>query len=245
VTGVAIPAPGGYNIQGTWDYASGCDVATHFLGACLVTNPETKTPAGVLIALFDRADYTIVDNWNVFGMQGTGSKRVVIEQKFVPESHVLHWVDGKLKGVRHQPGHALHANRLYHGPIVPLLISAVAAVCVGAARGALDIYEESLIDTAEAALLHMAGEYMQLGVDASEDDGRRLFSIEQHCVRMAWEAVELMFQTAGSSAATNSAPLGRYFRNLAVVRTHLTLQLEHTAANLARTHFGLPALSRL
>jgi 3-hydroxy-9,10-secoandrosta-1,3,5(10)-triene-9,17-dione monooxygenase len=62
---------------------------------------------------------------------------------------------------------------------------------------------------------------------------------------MAWEAVELMFRTAGSSSATRSALLGRYFRNLAVIRTHVTLQLDHTAVNAARLHFDLPPVSRL
>jgi Acyl-CoA dehydrogenase, C-terminal domain len=64
-------------------------------------------------------------------------------------------------------------------------------------------------------------------------------------MRLTWEAVELMFRTAGTSSARKSAPLGRYFRNLAVVRTHLTLQSDHTAGNAARLHFGFPPLSRL
>ena len=93
--------------------------------------------------------------------------------------------------MRDQPGHALHPNPMYHGWLAPLLISEVAAVSVGAARGALDIYEEilsnkktnfppfharsreaefqqhfgeaqALIDTAEAALLKMTADYMDL-----------------------------------------------------------------------------------
>ena len=74
---------------------------------------------------------------------------------------------------------------------------------------------------------------------------RRLLMIEQQCVRMAWEAMELMFRTAGSSSAASSAPLGRYFRNLAVIRTHITLQIDRTAVNAARLHFGMPAASPL
>ena len=73
---------------------------------------------------------------------------------------------------------------------------------------------------------------------------RRLILIEQQVIRLAWDAVELMFRTAGTSAAAKSSPLGRALRNLAVIRTHVTLQLDHTATNAGRLHFGLPSLSR-
>ena len=76
----------------------------------------------------------------------------------------------------------------------------------------------------------------------SDEAERKLLLIEQQCVRMAWDAVELMFRTEGSSSAAKSSVLGRYFRNLAVIRTHITLQLSHTSGNYARLHFGLPAL---
>jgi|RhiMetdeSRZDD1v2_1073273.scaffolds.fasta_scaffold10227_4 3-hydroxy-9,10-secoandrosta-1,3,5(10)-triene-9,17-dione monooxygenase len=280
-TGIAAPTADGYRVSGAWDYASGCDTATHFLGASLIQEAGAKVPKGMILALFDRADYEVVDNWNVIGMQGTGSRRVVVKERFVPEHRVFYWTDAQGAPVRRQPGHNLYRNGLYHGPIVPLLISEVASVCVGTARGALDIYEEilrskrvtyppfqyrfqesefqrhfgeaqSLVDTAEAALLKMGADYMEHGrrhvedgVEISEEAERRLLLIEQQCVRLTWEAVELMFRTAGTSSATKSAPLGRYFRNLAVVRTHLTLQSDHTAGNAARLHFGFPPLSRL
>ena len=108
---------------------------------------------------------------------------------------------------------------------------------------------QSLVDTAEAALLQMGANYMEHsrraledGVPFTDELERRLLMIEQQCVRLAWEAMELMFRTAGSASAAKTSVLGRYFRNLAVIRTHITLQLDHTAGNAARLHFGLPAL---
>ena len=110
----------------------------------------------------------------------------------------------------------------------------------------------ALVDTAEAALFQMASDYIECtrreaeeGVPFSEEQDRRFLQIEQQCVRLCWEAVDLMFRTSGTSAAASTAPLGRYFRNLAVIRTHVTTQSNHTAVNSARLHFGLPALSRL
>ena len=279
-TGVGVPSDGGYRVKGAWDYASGCDLATHFFGSTMVHDPETKAPLGNAWILFDRDQFKIVDNWNVIGMQGTGSRRVVIEDAFVSADRALWFLDGQGRPIRDQPGHALHPNPMYHGWLAPLLISEVAAVSVGAARGALDIYGEiltnkktnfppfharsheaefqqhfgeaqALIDTAEAALLKLTADYMDLarhhvesGTPLDEEMERRLILMEQHVIRLVWDAVELMFRTSGTSAASKSSPLGRALRNLAVIRTHVTLQLDHTAANAGRLHFGLPPLSR-
>jgi 3-hydroxy-9,10-secoandrosta-1,3,5(10)-triene-9,17-dione monooxygenase len=277
-TGSAVPADGGFKVKGTWDYSSGCDVGTHFLGMTLVTSPESPAPLGTAWVLFDRDQYRIIDNWDVIGMQGTGSRRVVVEELFVPAHRVMPWTDSQGQMIQDCPGRAIHRNPMYHGRIVPVLISEVTSVAVGAARGALDIYDEilrrkrrafppfepffelpefqrhfgqaqSLVDTAEAALPKIGADYMERarraleeGIPFTDQAERRLLMIEQQCVRLAWDAVELMFRTAGSSSASKLSPLGRYFRDLAVIRTHITLQLDHTAGNTARLHFGLPAL---
>ena len=91
--GAAIPVPGGYMAKGTWDYCSGCDIATHFLGAVMVIDPATKAPQAYAYALVDRKDFTIIDNWNMLGMQGTGSRRVVVEEMTLPSHRVLAFGD--------------------------------------------------------------------------------------------------------------------------------------------------------
>ena len=280
-TGIAVPVDGGYRIKGAWDYSSGCELATHFLGLTMIQDPNSSTPLGVMMALFDRDQYQIVDNWHVFGMQGTSSRRVVVEEIFLPAHRALMFATAAGETIHPRPGSLLHKNPFYRGRITSMLVSELVAVCVGIGRGALDIYEEilnnktanfapfrkrsqepefqrhygearSLVDTAEAALLQMASDYIgcagreaEQGVPFSEEQDRRFLQIEQQCVRLCWEAVDLMFRTSGTSAAAKTAMLGRYFRNLAVIRTHITTQWNHTAVNSARLHFGLPALSRL
>ena len=44
---------------------------------------------GSLWLLIDRADFEIVDNWDVIGLRGTGSKRVVCEEVHVPEHRCI------------------------------------------------------------------------------------------------------------------------------------------------------------
>jgi 3-hydroxy-9,10-secoandrosta-1,3,5(10)-triene-9,17-dione monooxygenase len=83
------------------------------------------------------------------------------------------------------------------------------------------------------------------GSPAGLEDQRRFQRVSQQCMELAWDAMDLMFRTAGSSAAKKSSPLARYFRNLAVIRTHITVQFHHTSTNAGRLHFGLPPLSTL
>jgi 3-hydroxy-9,10-secoandrosta-1,3,5(10)-triene-9,17-dione monooxygenase len=279
--GMAIPAEGGFRVKGTWDYSSGCELATHFIGSCMVDGANDAAPGYGVFVLFDRDQYRIVDNWHVIGMQGTSSRRVIVDEIVVPAYRALAIMDAQGQYIHPRPGSLIHANPFYRGPITSLLVSEVGAVAVGIGRGALDIYEDilrskktnfppfharaeeieyerhfgeaqSLVDTAEAALLKMAADYMEFtrrdaedGIPFSDEDDRRFLQIEQQCVRLCFESVDLMLRTSGTSSAAKTAPLGRYFRNLAVIRTHITMQREHTATNTGRLHFGLPPLSRL
>jgi len=278
--GVAIPTPDGYRISGTWDYASGCDVATHFLGATMILDAETRQPQSYGYVLLDAAMYTIVDNWNVVGMQGTGSKRIVAAEQVVPFHRVQQFADATMTMNANQPGRRMHVNPLFHGPIVPLLLTELGSVAVGTARGALDLYDEllrnrkspmppflpafesdqhqhhfghaqGLIDTAEAALLQLGLDYMQMGEQALRglppglEEQRRYQRIIQNVLELSWNAVDLIFRSSGSSVARQGSMLARSFKNLAVIRTHVTMQDHTTSINAGRLHFGLAPLSAL
>jgi 3-hydroxy-9,10-secoandrosta-1,3,5(10)-triene-9,17-dione monooxygenase len=133
----AAPVDGGYRLTGAWDYVSGCDSATHFvLGAELPDGEE-------ITVIADAGACSIIDNWDVLGLRGTGSRRVVAEEAFVPAHRKL----GSFFEMdsRAAPGRRVHANPLYAaGGLFSLLFSEITATAVGTARGALDVYEETL-----------------------------------------------------------------------------------------------------
>ena len=277
-TALAVPADGGFRIKGYWDYASGCDIATHFIGVALMQD-EAGKPHRQMLLLFDRKDFSIADNWQMFGMQGTGSRRVVVENEiFVPQHRTIFWelLDGHRAPWPVPTG---LGNPMYHGRVTSFLIGEATAVAVGIARGALDLYEDllktkstpfppfsarrenyefqeyfgkahALVDTAEAALLKFGQDFVEVcgrhvadGVSFSGEVERRFLILLQQCVNLTWEAVDLLFSTAGTTVARRDSKLGRHFRDLAVLRTHVTLQQGRTALNFARIHFGLPPSS--
>src|SRR5262249_32711643 len=136
--GDALPVDGGYVVDGAWDYASGCDHATHFMGSAIVRGSD---PPHLLWLLIDRADFTIVDNCDVIALRGTGSKRVVCEQVFVPDHRTITAVGTTADP---WPGWGTHENPLYAGGLFSLLFFELAAIAIGVARGAIDEYEDVL-----------------------------------------------------------------------------------------------------
>lgn len=266
--GIGIAVAGGYRVSGGWNYASGCAQATHILLAFAIPDAAPGS-APLRMGLFDRRDFVIERNWDVIGMQGTGSDRVVLENVFIPDHRTKPYppVSPEI------PAEIYGGSPLFHGPARPFIITESASVIVGAAEGALDLYEETfarkatgptgaarvdlaeyqfnfgrcraLVDTAKAALLHTAAEYMEIarktaetGEPCTDDMARRLTLVILQAVHLAHEAVDIIFRTAGSSASKKDSALGRYWRNVGVLRGHLAHQSDSAAINYGRTHFG-------
>ncbi len=145
--GTLMPVEGGYLFRGTWDYCSGVPYCTHFIGGALIKR-EGQPPV-VGHAVVPRSAITIIDDWGgdkVLGMRASGSNSVRVEETFVPEHHVGYLSPG-LAGtpesmVDGTAGTRLHGNPMYLGRLAgPFHITLVMPV-VGAARAALDEYEE-------------------------------------------------------------------------------------------------------
>jgi 3-hydroxy-9,10-secoandrosta-1,3,5(10)-triene-9,17-dione monooxygenase len=274
----AVPQPaqkvdGGYQVSGWWDYSSGCDIATNFIASIVTFTPDGELDDTRWVVV-RRDQFEIIDNWDTLGMRGTGSRRVVIDDVFVPERHTIP-SPNPFRAVPDFPGRDLHPSPMFRGPLASLLISEPAAVCVGIAYAAIDEYIEVLttkhqwgpatplrkdvgvfqrllgeatayVDTAEAALRRLAQMWTEhaerateTGVPASDEVDRRLILVEQQIIELASKAVELVFRTSGSSASNKGQKIERYFRDLNMVRTHVTLQSERTWENVGRLRLGM------
>ncbi|HLZ72023.1 MAG TPA: oxidoreductase [Dehalococcoidia bacterium] len=273
--GSAEPAEGGLRINGAWDYATGCDVATHFMATVARRGADAAAPPETLSALIDREDFTIVENWEMLGMRGTGSHRVVVTDRVIPlyrtarSERALPTAEAPRSAVR------IHDNPLYASPSGNVLMAEIAAVAIGTGLCALDSYEwllrerttrgpspvrraesaefqrhfgqaQALLNTARAALLGCTQEYMAFCRQAVEEEApfslersQGIVLVEQQCTRLAGEAVDLLLHTAGSSAARPGTVLERCFRDMATLRTHISLQFDTLFEAFARTHLGI------
>ncbi len=123
----------------------------------------------------------------------------------------------------------------------------------GGARADLAEYQlnfgrcRALVDTARAALLQTAADFtaaahrtQETGEACPDDDVRRMVLVLLQSIHLAHEAVDIIFRTAGSSASRKDSMIGRYWRNVGVLRGHLAHQSDSAAVNYGRTHFGRP-----
>lgn len=143
--GTITPAPGGYRITGTWSYASGIPVSTHFAGNVLMMRegapPEMKT------FFVPKSEVTVLDDWGggaALGMQGSGSNSVKLENVFVPESHIVggdHLFGGDIDWANGTHGTRLHGNPLYLGVFGGWYHLCFTAIMVGAAQAAIDEFD--------------------------------------------------------------------------------------------------------
>ena len=131
---------GGYMLSGHWGFSSGskhCQWA--FLGGMVppATPGEAHDYRTFLVPL---GDYRIVDNWDVSGLQGTGSNDIVIDEPvFVPEHRTHRSMDG-FSG--ENPGCAVNTSPLFTLPFGQIFTRAVACSSIGALQGVVNSYIE-------------------------------------------------------------------------------------------------------
>jgi 3-hydroxy-9,10-secoandrosta-1,3,5(10)-triene-9,17-dione monooxygenase len=135
-TGKVVRVDGGFRISGRWSFSSGCDHCSWvFLGGFVPVAAGEKPDMRTF--LLGRADYRIEDNWHVAGLQGTGSKDIVVEDAFVPEHRTHRLIDGYLGK---SPGNAVNPAALFRVPFGQLFVRSVSTSAIGIAQGCLDAY---------------------------------------------------------------------------------------------------------
>jgi len=141
-TGKAVPVDGGYRVTGKWSFCSGID-HSDWLIVGAVTAADAESAPSLHILLLPKSDVDVIDDWDVCGLVGTGSKSVAISDKFVPDSRVLR-NDDVMAG--RTPGGAAHSSPLYRSSIWPLFGFSILAPATGIVRGA---YEALIAEATE------------------------------------------------------------------------------------------------
>ena len=131
---------GSFRLSGRWSFSSGsehCQWA--FLGAVVPAPEAPFDMANYRTFLVPISDYEIVHNWDVVGLQGTGSHDIVVDDVFVPEHRTHKSMDGFLCK---NPGNAVNDAPLYHMPFMQVFVRAVCTATLGACEGALEAFIE-------------------------------------------------------------------------------------------------------
>lgn len=126
---------GGFRLSGRWGFSSGSQHCGWVLLGALAPPAEPGGPPDMRTFLLPRADYRIEDNWDVFGLQGTGSHDVVVEGAFVPEHRTHRAADGFLCT---NPGQAENTAPLFALPWAQIFVRLVSTAALGGARAAVN-----------------------------------------------------------------------------------------------------------
>ena len=165
----AVAVDGGYRINGTWSFASGCRHATWLGGYCPIQEPDGKPrrrPDGTAdgrTMLFPAGQATIVDVWHVTGLRGTGSDAFTVTDLFVPREHSVSRDD---PAERRQPG------PLYCFPSGSLYASGFSGVAMGLARSSLDAFIELARDKEPRSSKRLVRDSALIQFQVAEAEGK-------------------------------------------------------------------------
>ncbi len=82
--GLATPAAGGWRVSGRWPFASGSAHSSWLLAGFRIVRDDEPGPEHMIMAC-PVEDAQFIDNWQVMGLKGTGSRDFALTDYFVPE----------------------------------------------------------------------------------------------------------------------------------------------------------------
>jgi indole-3-acetate monooxygenase len=248
--GKAQKVNGGYRINGTWPFNSGCQHATVFAFTGHVVDEKGKIvvrPNGLpemRIFWLPASQGKVLDTWYSTGLRGSGSHDVALNDIFVPEARTANFPDIE----SHQRG------PLYDHPYTFAYVAS--ATALGIARHAIDAFIE-IATHREITIAALEGQkvllrmspHVQVAVAQAEGLVRSARSLVYEVVSEIWatlvrgeplsqqlranfvvaqtnahrsctQAVDLLYRTNGGSSVYARCPLDRCFRNMHTINQH-------------------------
>lgn len=268
-SGKIAPASGGVTLSGKWSFCSGVDNAQWMILGAFAGMVGTDPPIpDIRYLLLPRADCKIIDDWNVLGLRGTGSKTVIVENVFVPNHRMVKNED-LVNGTA--PGSEVHESPLYRAPVWAVFPFCISSPANGMARGAFECYigemksRASAFDhsplakkptiqlrLAEAGALIDAGgllykrsltetiDMIMKGETLPLEHRIRSRRDQGYSISMARRAAELLLGAEGGKGLYEANHVQRAFRDLQAVAGHIVGNWDMPALNYGQVILGGP-----
>lgn len=264
-SGMATPVDGGIVVNGNWHFISGAHHA-HWQQIIAILVPPEGEPYPIM-ALVPMSDLLVVDDWDTFGMRGTGSVSTVVEDLFIPQERVL-----PLSVVVEGQGTSRNAgSSIYSAPLLPVASAAAVGTIVGMAKGASDAFLNRLPDRKitytsyesqrEAPITHLQLAEATLKTDEAEFHALRIadlvdtksaegaeWKLEERArtradvgavVRLVKEAVDIFATASGGSSIYSGNPIQRINRDIQAVSQHAVMHPNTNTELYGRVLCGL------
>ena len=262
--GRAFQVDGGFRLTGHWRYASGCEHCDWALlgGMLKVDNalPDWR------FFVVPRQDYRTVDNWQVAGLQGTGSIDIIVENAFVPAYRSQRMLDNfQLYGA----GQAANTSSLYRLPFGQIFVRGVSTAGLGALQAMLATlvaYSRGRVTraggrSAENPAIQLLCSETSAAIDEMRATlHRNCETLHDYARRNETPPVELrlqykfqssavierctllaarIFKATGAAGLSDELPFGRILNDLMAARQHISNQYEYYGSNWGAVMFGL------
>lgn len=260
-TGKAEIVEGGYRLNGKWSFCSGIDHSGWVLLGGIVGMLENGFP-DYRYFLLPEKDFTIVDDWYVMGLCGTGSKSVQIDNAFVPNDYAF-------KDEKATAGVPSADHPDYQESVWPAISFSLAAPATGIASAAYEAVVKDLqarfarkdpIFSARLPMIRVALGEISAMIDASDLLFRRAMDESfammashtriptdlrvrsrrdtSYSVKLALEAVQKLMGVAGASGTRDGHPVNRALRDLYAINSHPAVNMESPAGSFGSVALG-------
>ena len=256
--GKAKRVDGGILWSAVHGFSSGVDHADWVICGGHVYDGDEKREG--VFALIPKKDFTIIDDWHVVGLAGTGSKSFEVKQAFVPDHRVLLKKDYD-EGTA--PGHLVYTAPVTRLPRGGVSAVSYTAVAVGVAEGFLDNYfrytgprrsrgtvvaddmgiqmsaglSAAEIEAASRMYMGAIRETMQVlerGEQVTKHMGVQGKRNAAYACQLAISAVSRLFNAAGGRALYEDSVLQRQFRDVYAASAHHSVTWDGAAAAYGR-----------
>ena len=261
--GKARRVAGGVIYSGRHGFSSGIDHVEWLI--CGGHIFDDGKPAQRCYFLVPKSDAVVIDDWQVMGLCGTGSKSFEIRDAFVPTHRIL---DGNAAEEGTGPGTEVHRAPVFKMPFTSLAATGFAAIAVGIAEGFLADWLAYMKDrksrgvavaelmgtqiSAGAAAVQIAAA-QRLYLDAAREAmttlarGETLGMKQRLHARLrssfacqaSLEAVQRLFNAAGGRALYTRNGLQRQVRDLQAAAAHISVAWDSAASGYGSYLLGI------
>lgn len=230
---------GGYMLGASYSFGSGSGHSNWLAGGASLMEGDVQRE---IVYFAPRSEVIIKENWDVIGLQGTGSYDYEIPRRFVDEDLVIYRSGGKL----------LRGQASLRIDLPSIAAAGHASVALGMGLQAIDELEKVMANrkarpgqvappdqqlfrhgfaAAEGKfraaraycyqLFAQAQETVETGDSLSELQLQRLRQVTTLVHQAAYEMADFAFTWSGSNALRGNSALGRCFRDIRVAMNHI------------------------
>jgi alkylation response protein AidB-like acyl-CoA dehydrogenase len=263
--GKAEKVEGGYIVNGTWNFASGV-LFSDWVGLGVSAEVDDSDSPKVIMPMFEISQVEIVKNWDTFGLRGTGSNQVKVDNVFVPNDRVLRLDHAESFGKPPEEDYDKEYV-FYDVPFFATFYLGFPAIALGGAERILkefktmtenrirltDGVRESESPRSQRVLAEMTVQYHVADalmdrylnlLEESRGKGQEellrgeFFAIRTNIIKNCTEIAVRSLLTLGGGALYKGGPIEMFIRDILTVATHKTSLYEDSVAAYGLELFG-------